>query len=159
MLGCWVVGPLARWPVGPFRRGDLRAVGLLGRWSVLVGNAKQQQKRSKVRHSTAQQCIATKSESKRSNAICKSKSKKHTTKQRGAKQKAQQTEAKLSKAMTSKSQANAFRRRKATGKAKRSEARNSKIRIRSSKRTATTKRTWAAGCPNKRQHTSGNVNP
>ena len=54
-LARWPVGPLARWVVRWFRRGDLRAVGLLGRWPVLVGNAKQQQKRSKARHSTKQQ--------------------------------------------------------------------------------------------------------
>ena len=129
-LGGWVVpagqvvGWLGGWVVGLFRRGNLRAVGLLGSWPVLVGNAKQYQKRSKARHSTKQQCIATKSESKRSKAICQSNSKKQTTKQRGAKQKAKQTEAKQSKAMTSKSPTNAFIRRKARGKAKRNEARN-----------------------------------
>ena len=58
-------GPLGGWVVGLFRRCNRRAVGLLGRWPALVGNAKQQQKRSKARHSTKQQCIATKSESKR----------------------------------------------------------------------------------------------
>ena len=62
-----------------------------------------------------------------------SKSKKQTTKQRGAKQKTKQTETKQSKAMTSKSPANAFRRRKARGNAKRNEERNS-----NSKKTATT---------------------
>ena len=141
-LARWPVGPLARWPVGPFarlpvglfRRCNRRAVGLLGRWPALVGNAKQQQKRSKARHSTKQQCIATKSESKR---------------------------IKVKKAN------NEAKRCKTKNKANRNKAKQSRTNKRQHTKQINKKkthgdqqmRTPTPPSTNKRQHTSGNVNP
>ena len=90
-------------------------------WWVVRAKSK---KLIKAGHSTAQQCIATKSALKQSKATCKSKAKNQTTKQRGANQKTKQTEATHSKAKAGKSTANAIRRRKGTSKPKRTDGKH-----------------------------------